>query len=68
MPILLNTEINKNTLGLTKLNNYWYYKIEIDYNIHNHPKNNKSNSNLYGDNGDLVKNMYGIDMSVFFSM
>ncbi len=32
----------------------------IGIGINNHPKNKRSNSNLYGDNGDLVKNMYGI--------
>eukprot|EP01084_Bolivina_argentea_P296113 509941_1 len=59
-PILLKTQIQKNTLGMAQINKYWYYELEIGININNHPKNQKQNSNLYGDNGDLVKNMYGI--------
>eukprot|EP01084_Bolivina_argentea_P183063 315953_1 len=59
-PILLKTQIPKNTLGMTQINKYWYYEIEIGFNINNLPKNNRSNSNLYGDNGYLVENMYGI--------
>eukprot|EP01084_Bolivina_argentea_P296114 509942_1 len=58
--ILLKTETQKDTLGLTQMDKYWYHEIVIGININNHPKNQKQNSNLYGDNGDLVKNMYGI--------
>eukprot|EP01084_Bolivina_argentea_P296116 509944_1 len=63
--ILLKTETQKDTLGLTQINKYWYHGIVIGMDINNHPKNKTSNSNLYGDIHDLMKKMYGIWSSLY---